>query len=247
MKSLDPSERVPVTSGHASGSNGEAGVVRVMCVDDHALLVEGLKAQFAIQGRARIVGHLQSADGLLAEVARLGPDVVLLDIEMPGADAFEAADRLRRTHPQARVIFLSAHIREAYLAAAYECGAAGYFAKSCDPAAIVEGVLSVANGPDGTFVMGRKVRERCAPDLQTDQPVVTTRTRPVTRLDALSPREMEVLRLIGKGLSCPQIASELCRSIKTIESHQHRVMIKLGLASRSEAMRFAIREGLAEV
>jgi DNA-binding NarL/FixJ family response regulator len=98
----------------------------------------------------------------------------------------------------------------------------------------------------GTFVMGPKVRERCAPDAPAEQ-APGTRGRPVTRLDALSPRELEVLRLIGQGLSCPQIAAELCRSIKTIESHQHRVMIKLGLGTRSEAMRFAIREGLAEV
>src|SRR5688500_1085088 len=108
------------------------GRSRVMSVGDHAWLVEGLRTQLAIADRIRIVGSLDSAAILLEETARLNPDVVLLDIEMPGPDAFEMADRLRHQQPRVRFIFLSAHVRDGYLAAAYKCGAWGYFAKGDD-------------------------------------------------------------------------------------------------------------------
>jgi DNA-binding NarL/FixJ family response regulator len=216
-------------------------------VDDHAVLVEGLKAQFSIDGRIRVVGRLASAELLLDEVARLKPDVVLLDIEMPGPDVFEMADRLRHKYPGLRFVFLSAHIRDGYLAAAYKCGAWGYFAKGDDLDAISNGILEVARSTSGVFVMGPKVRQGCgAPRGPAPRVGATDEQRPKTRLEALTEREVEVLRLIGKGLSRVEIARELSRSAKTIDGHQERMMKKLGLASRAELMRFAIREGFAE-
>jgi len=214
----------------------------VLCVDDHALLVEGLKAQFAIDGSIRVVGRLASAEKLLEETARLRPDVLLLDIEMPGPDIFEMADRVRRVHPGMRFIFLSAHIRDGYLAAAYKCGAWGYFAKADELEDIVAGVREVARSTNGTFVLGPKVRRRCAAGTATRTPDAA----PMTALQSLSAREIEILRLIGKGLSRNQIAAELSRSAKTIDGHQERILKKLGIGSRAELMRFAIREGIAE-
>jgi DNA-binding NarL/FixJ family response regulator len=224
-----------------------SGAIRVLCVDDHAVLVEGLRAQFAIEDSARVIGRLGSAENLLEECARLRPDVVLLDIEMPGPDVFEMADRLRRMQPRVRFVFLSAHIRDAYLAAAYKCGAWGYFAKADDLEDIVEGVRTVARSTRGTFVMGPKVRQHCRPaGAGPPRGADGTDTGPATALDALSAREVEVLRLIGKGLSRAQIAAELCRSPKTIDGHQDRIMKKLGVSSRSDLIRLAIREGFAE-
>lgn len=235
------------------GAVDDAGV-RVLCVDDHAVLVEGLKAQFAIDGRIKVVGRLASAEKLLSEVARVKPDVVLLDIEMPGPDVFEMADRMRHMHPSLRFVFLSAHIRDGYLAAAYKCGAWGYFAKGDELEDIVAGIKELARSSAGTFVMGPKVRQRCA---QAGVGSPTSKPRPLydpptasalvtTPLESLTSREMEVLRLIGKGLSRTEIAKELSRSAKTIDGHQERMLKKLGIESRAELMRFAIREGLAE-
>jgi DNA-binding NarL/FixJ family response regulator len=219
-------------------------------VDDHAVLVEGLRAQFAIDGRIEVVGRLGSAESLLADVARLTPDVVLLDIEMPGPDAFEMADRLRHENPRVRVIFLSAHIRDGYISAAFKCGAWGYFAKSDELEDISEGVLKVARSPSGTFVLGPKVQQRCRPGQNPGAAAVPAGTRPEaapeTPLSTLTDREVEVLRLIGKGLSRNEIAKQLCRSAKTIDGHQERMMKKLRVDSRADLMRFAIREGLAE-
>jgi DNA-binding NarL/FixJ family response regulator len=221
--------------------------VRVLCVDDHAVLVEGLKAQFAIDGRIRVIGQLPTAENLLEEVARLKPDVVLLDIEMPGPDVFEMADRLRHMHPALRFVFLSAHIRDGYLAAAYKCGAWGYFGKGDELEDIVAGILELARSTTGTFVMGPKVRQRCG-TARASRPrgIAGEDAGPKTLLDALTTREVEVLRLIGKGLSRAEVAKELCRSSKTVDGHQERIMQKLGVGSRTELMRFAIREGFAE-
>jgi DNA-binding NarL/FixJ family response regulator len=228
----------------------DAGV-RVLCVDDHAVLVEGLKAQFAIDNEVQCVGYLPSAANLLEAVARLEPDVVMLDIEMPGPDVFEMADRLRHQHSRIRFIFLSAHVRDGYLAAAYKCGAWGYFAKGDDLDEIVAGVKQVARSIEGVFVMGPKVRQRCQPaptSVHGGRAKTSPKddTRPRTALESLTSREVEVLRLIGKGRSRSEIARELSRSAKTIDGHQERIMRKLDIDSRAELMRFAIREGLAE-
>jgi DNA-binding NarL/FixJ family response regulator len=221
---------------------GSTGSIRVLCVDDHAVLIEGLRAQFAIDGHIQVVGQLSSADKLLDEVERIRPDVVLLDIEMPGADVFETADRLRHKHPDLRFIFLSAHIRDGYLAAAYKCGAWGYFAKGDELVDISSGILEVARSKAGVFVLGPKVRQRCG----AARPSSADEPRPQTPLESLTERELEVLRLIGKGLSRTEIATELSRSAKTVDGHQERMMKKLGITSRADLVRFAIREGLAE-
>jgi len=236
-------------SSRTAPARSDADVaVRVLCVDDHAVLVEGLKAQFAIDDTIRVIGRLASAEKLVEETTRLQPDVVLLDIEMPGPDIFEMADRLRHRHPGIRFVFLSAHVRDGYLASAYKCGAWGYFAKGDDLEAIVAGVREVARSTAGAFVMGPKVKERCGVPRAAGSAVRPTAGDgpPATPLASLSDREVEVLRLIGKGLSRVQIAKELSRSAKTIDGHQERIMKKLSIDSRAELMRFAIREGFAE-
>ena len=227
--------------------------VRVVCVDDHSVLVEGLRAQFAVDGQIKCVAALTSAEDLIDTVASQRPDVAILDIEMPGPDVFEVADRLRHLHPETRFIFLSAHIRDGFLASAYRCGASGYFAKGDDLEEIVDGIKRVARCAEGTFVMGSKVRARCQPPkgrITRAGALAASKAPaggpPKTLLDSLTQRELEVLRLIGKGLSRGEIGEELARSPKTIDGHQERIMKKLQVFTRAELMRFAIREGLAQ-
>jgi DNA-binding NarL/FixJ family response regulator len=215
--------------------------VRILCVDDHSFLADGLRARFELEKDLDFIGHLPDAADLLETVARDRPDVVLLDIEMPGPDPFEVADDLRRQHEDARVIILSAYVRDHYISAATRAGCWGYFSKSDDAQAIVDGIRKVASGK---FAFGPKVQERCqsVPGSRRDRP-----TPPKSRLDALTPREQEVLRLIGKGLTRGEIASGLCRSPKTVDGHRESIMQKLDIHDRAELVRFAIREGLVEV
>jgi DNA-binding NarL/FixJ family response regulator len=230
--------------------------IRVLCVDDHAVLVEGLKAQFAITAGIEVVGRLATAARLVDEVERLRPGAVLLDIEMPGPDAFEMADRLKQAHPDVRVIVLSAHIRDAFISASFRAGVCAYFAKSDELEDIVSGINEVMRQQPGTFLLGPKVRERCQAPAGRSQASrqsgdlegvsLMREGAPMTLLESLTAREAEILRLVGKGLSRRQIAAQLCRSVKTIDGHQDRMMRKLGIGARADLMRFAIREGLAQ-
>lgn len=231
--------------------------IRVLCVDDHAMLIAGLSAQFAIEGKIEVVGRLSSADKLLEEVKRLMPTAVMLDIEMPGPDIFEVATRLKRAYPTVRLMVLSAHIRDAYISASFAAGIEAYFAKSDELVDIVNGIYEVAKSPPGTFLLGPKVRERCRPVLNPgvrgskaakDRQTISWEDSggPMTLLATLTAREAEILRLVGKGLSRNQIAAQLFRSVKTIDGHQERMMKKLGIEARADLMRFAIREGLAQ-
>jgi DNA-binding NarL/FixJ family response regulator len=229
--------------------------LRLLCVDDHAVLVEGLAARFAIERGLELVGRLATAARLEEEVDRLKPHVVILDIEMPGPDAFEMADRLTHRHSDTRVMVLSAHVRDAFITAAFRAGVAAYFSKADDLDDIVRGIYEVARSQPSSFLLGPKVRERCRPAAFSDQltPIVTQDPRfdrsagvPSTKLSSLTARESEILRFIGKGLSRIQIGSELCRSAKTVDAHQARMMKKMGISTRADLMRFAIREGLAE-
>lgn len=225
-------------------------VIRVLCVDDHAVLVEGLKARFAIDGMIEVVGQLETAARLVEEVRRLHPDAVVLDIEMPGPDAFEMADRLKRAFPDVRVIVLSAHVRDAYISASFAAGVSAYFSKSDLLADIVRGIYEVMRSRPDSFLLGPRVRERCRPvtvaGRDRGRMAVMQTGAPMTLLASLTHREGEILRLIGKGLSRSQIAAQLCRSAKTVDAHQARMMKKLGIPARADLIRFAIREGLAQ-
>ncbi|MCA3004826.1 MAG: response regulator transcription factor [Planctomycetaceae bacterium] len=248
-----------------SGASGgrRSGPIRVLCVEDHQLVVDGLRAQFAISGDIEVVGHLPTAATLVAEVERLRPDVVLLDIEMPGPDVFETADRVRSEFGNVRLLVLSAHARESFVTAAFNSGACGYFVKSDDVLELIHCIREVVASPPGSFVLCSSLRKQLSvptpasamrdvhgrPGEYADagEGRKAMRSREVsTGLGSLSPREFMVLRLIGKGYSRTDIAAQLSRSVKTIDGHQDRIMRKLGLKTRAELMRLAIREGLAQ-
>lgn len=215
--------------------------IRILCVDDHSFLVDGLAARFELERDFEYIGSLPSADTLIATARQKKPDIVLLDIEMPGTDPFEAADDLRRQCPDVRTIFLSAYVRDHYISAAVKAGAWGYFSKGEDAETIVQGIRKVAGGE---FAFSPKVQARCKPGKGGRQGKLVP---PTSKLDALTAREQEVLRFIGRGMSRTEIAQTICRSPKTIDGHRESIMRKLGIHDRAELVRFAIREGMVEV
>ncbi|MCA9297606.1 MAG: response regulator transcription factor [Phycisphaerales bacterium] len=207
---------------------------RVLCVDDHAFLVEGLKARLALEADLSFVGRLPSAEGLVRTVRDTRADIVLLDIEMPGPDVFEALQDLTAQCPDVRAIMLSAHIRDHFIDAATEAGAWGYFSKSAEPDEIVEAIRRVRAGE---FVLDSQVARRVRRG--------TGGETNASRLHLLTPRELQVLRLIGEGKTRAAIAAEMHRSPKTIDTHRMSIMEKLDIHDRGELVRFAIREGLS--
>lgn len=249
-----------------------SGKIRVLSVDDHAFLAEGLRARLAIEDDMEVVGHLNKADGLVAKVREMNAQVVLLDIEMPGADPFEALGELRRACPEVKTIILSAYVRDRYVDQSVRAGAWGYLAKSDDPEKIISAIRDVVAG---RFTMGPTVLERCrqmgrgdlssptdppgllamgndgqAPDLSPAPPAGPTgdgQTPPSSRLGSLTPRELQILRMIGKGMSRTDIAKVIFRSPKTVDAHRASIMEKLAIRDRVELARYAIREGLVEL
>lgn len=215
-------------------------VIRILCVDDHAFLVDGLRARFELERDLECVGRLESAEHLLAESKKLAPDIVLMDIEMPGPDPFEAARDLHRLLPKVKTVFLSAYVRDHYISAAVNAGAHGYFSKADHTDEIVDGLRRVAQGE---FAFGPKVKARCRPKAGVKRGQIIP---PTSKLDSLSPRELEVLRMIGRGLTRSEIAEGLCRSPKTVDGHREKIMEKLDIHDRAELVRFAIREGIVE-
>lgn len=213
---------------------------RVLCVDDHAFVGEGLRSRLALESDLEWVGRLSTAEHLVPEVTRTTPDVVLLDIEMPGPDPFGAMEDLHRQVPEVKTIMLSAYVRDHYIDAAVKAGAWGYLSKSDAPETIIEAIRKVARGE---FAFGPEVIERC-------RLVKGARGKrasaPTSRLDALTAREQEILRMIGKGMSRGEIAQAIYRSPKTVDAHRTSIMEKLDIHDRVELARYAIREGLVE-
>ena len=120
------------------------GAIRVLCVDDHPLLVEGIRARLEFEPNLALVGELTSADNLVAQAEKHAPDIVLMDVAMPGLDPFVAATELRRHLPETKTVFLSAHIRDHYVDAAFRAGAWGYLYKGDDMEDIVRALKRVA-------------------------------------------------------------------------------------------------------
>lgn len=215
--------------------------INVLCVDDHAVVAEGLQSFLSSAFDINCVGRLPSAENLVQQVKATGADVVLMDIEMAGVDPFEALQDVVRQCPDTRVIFLTAHLRDHYIDSAFTAGAWGYLTKSEDPQNILEAIRKVARGE---YAMNEQVRERC--EVEGSGRASRVSVKPTSKLQSLSTREQQVLRMIGKGMSRMQIAESLCRSPKTVDAHRAAIMEKTGIHDRVELARFAIREGLVE-
>ncbi|MDZ4830536.1 MAG: response regulator transcription factor [Phycisphaerae bacterium] len=212
--------------------------IRVVCVDDHELVIDGLTGRMALEPDLMCVGHLSSADLLVERARDWKADVVLLDIDMPGANPLERLGELKRLEPKVAVVIVSAHVRDHYIDMALKHGALGYYSKSDSPARIFEGIRQ-AHG--GRLSLSDEVAERLNAHKRAGRG-----TEWKTRLSALSPRELEVLRLVGRGMSRADIARAFCRSLKTIDAQHTSIMKKLDIHDRAELTRFAIAEGLVE-
>ncbi len=213
--------------------------IRVLCVDDHQFLADGLRARFEQEPDIEFAGWSSSAEGLIQEVERLAVDVVLMDIEMPGPDPFETLEDLSRIRPATRVIMLSAYVRDHYIDQAVKSGAWGYLSKGDEPEEVVRAIRSVAKGE---FAFGREVLSR-----SQKPPLAQRKGKPHSKLESLTPRELQILRMIGRGMSRIEIADTLHRSPKTVDVHRAAIMDKLQLSDRVDLVRYALREGLAEL
>lgn len=213
--------------------------VKLLIADDHALMREMLTGRLNNEPDLQVVATVGNADDAVAEARQHKPDIVLMDIDMPGLVCFEAARTIQRQLPETRVIFVSAFFHDRYVEQALSVGAAGYVTKSEPPESVVKAIRSAATGVS-----------YFSPEVQARIVVDTMGTRLAqqgqSRASTLTPRELEVLRYVARGLSQKEIASTMHVSAKTVHCHCANIMTKLDIHDRVELTRFAIREGLAE-
>jgi DNA-binding NarL/FixJ family response regulator len=217
--------------------------INILCVDDHELLIEGLAARMSLEPDLAFVGRLPDAECIVERARELRANVILLDIDMPGVNPLERLNDLRESLPEVKVVMLSAHIRDHYIDTALDRGAAGYFWKGDKPSAIIDGIRKVVTG---RRALSEEVAERLRSSGTGSANSGRIAPERRSRLSLLSPRELEVLRLIGHGKSRADIARAFCRSLKTIDSQHTSIMKKLDIHDRAELTRFAIAEGLVE-
>jgi len=212
---------------------------RIVLADDHPLLREMLGEHLAREPDMEVIAATGTAEAALAVALARAPELVVLDIDMPGLSPFNVARRIHDELADTRVVFLSAYLRDHYIEQALQAHAAGYLVKDETPEAIVQGLRQVARG---RTAFSPAVRAR----MSVGHDAISLSHEHGARLALLTPRELEALRYLASGLSRKEIARVMDISHKTVEQHCEHLMQKLDIHDRVELARYAIREGLLE-
>jgi NarL family two-component system response regulator LiaR len=210
-----------------------ASPVRLLVVDDHPVVRQGLRTFLETRPDFEVVGEAGDGEGAVAEAARLRPDVILMDLVMPGVDGLEATRRIRAADPRARILVLTSFASADQVLPALRAGAAGYLLKDAAPAEVEEAIRAVHRG-EGLL------------DPAVTATVLAEVARPQAAdpgFDSLTPREREVLGLLGRGLTNAAIARELFVAEKTVKTHVSSILAKLRLSDRTQAALYAARLG----
>jgi DNA-binding NarL/FixJ family response regulator len=212
--------------------------IKVLLADDHTLVRRAVGRVLHESPSIAVVAEVGNADDAIAAALRYQPNVVVLDIDMPGIASFDAARTITARVPNAKILFLSAFTHDRYIEAALAAGALGYLSKNEPPEKVVEAIRAVAVGQ---CYFSPEVQSRLVIDSDGVHLGQST-----SRASLLTNREMEVLRYIARGLSKKEIAKTMHLSVKTVENHSASIMSRLDIHDRVELTRFAIREGLIE-
>ncbi len=211
--------------------------IGVLLVDDHEVVRRGIGALLATEDSISVVGEAADGEEAIAQTAELEPDVILMDLEMPGIGGIEAIKRIVDSDPEAKILVLTSFAADDKVFPSIKAGASGYLLKDTGPEDLVEAIQQVDRGESS-------LNPRIARKLlrEVSQPPAGKQTA-----DPLTERELEVLGLIAKGRSNQDIADELVISDATVRTHVSNILGKLHLASRTQAALYALREGLASL
>ena len=213
--------------------------IPILVVDDHAMVRSMLQDRLESEPDVEVVGSASNAEQAITLAGTFKPDIVLMDIDMPGMLCFDAAKALRRFSPPPRIIFLSAFFHDRYIEQALQVGAWGYVTKNQPDEALLTAIRNVASG---IAYFSPEVQARIVVDDRGPRLAHGTRSRAST----LTQRELEVLRYLARGLSKKEVAQTIHISVNTVNRHTSSLMSKLDIHDRVDLSRFAIREGLAE-
>jgi DNA-binding NarL/FixJ family response regulator len=211
---------------------------KVLLVEDHIVVRQGIKALLSDESDLEIVGEAGNGREALPLVASLQPDVVLMDISMPGLNGIEATWQIRQRHPEVKIVILSMHANEEYVFQVLRAGASGYVLKQSDSSEVLTAIRAALSGgsflspPISRAVINDYVHRAEVRGQNSD-------------LDLLTSREREVLQLLAEGLSNREISEQLNISVKTVETHRANIMSKLSLDNKTDLVKYALRKGWA--
>ena len=208
--------------------------IKVLLVDDHAIMRDGIRALLSIHDDIKIVGEASEGQEAIEKTQDLSPDVVVMDVAMPDMDGIEATRRIRKQSPKVKVIVLTQYDNKEYVLSAIKAGAAGYVPKRALGSELVSAVRAVNRGESFLY-------PSAAAALIDDY---RRQAKTADPYDQLTPREREILKLIAEGHSSREIADTLFISLKTVYWHRTKIMEKLGLRNRTDLFKFAVRKGL---
>ena len=210
--------------------------IRILIADDHRILRAGLRTLLGADLNLEVVGEATSGEEAMCAAAELHPDIVLMDISMPGPGGLETIRRLKGTVPDARVLILTMHEDSAMIQEYLRAGASGYITKRAAETELVDAIYAVWRGMiylHPTLMRALVAPPRPAPAIPSEEP--------------LTSRELDILRLVVRGNTNRQIAEKLTISVRTVETHRANIMEKLNLHSRAELVRYAAEHGLMMV
>jgi two-component system, NarL family, response regulator NreC len=214
--------------------------IRCLIVDDHTLFREGLRRVLESEPDFQVVGEAGDATQGHQQVRQLKPDVVLMDIGMPGISSFEAARLIAKDAPETRLVFLTMHEDEEYLLQCLDVGAAGYILKDSPAPKLLSAVRDVYQGRK---YLSPQVLGKLVDDFRSRGQVRRGQSRGAT----LTPREREVVKMIAEGNSVKEIAVRLGRSVKTVEAHKFNLMRKLDIHNKAQLVTYAIQKKIVKV
>jgi two-component system, NarL family, invasion response regulator UvrY len=209
-------------------------MIRVLLADDHKLVRKGIRSLLAGSNRVEVIAEAGSGEEAIRLARTCAPDVVLMDVGMPGMGGLEATRKLLRAVPTAKVIVLSVYVSGPVPSRMLEAGASGYLSKACDAREMIRAIQTVHAGD--RYVCAEIAQHLVLSHLNGSRPPI----------DSLSGRELEVLVLVSKGEGLQQISEKLCLSPKTVSTYRRRLMKKLGLQTDVELTHLALRHGLIE-
>jgi DNA-binding NarL/FixJ family response regulator len=215
--------------------------IRLLLADDHTLFRQGLRSLLANHARLRIVGEAADTQDAIRQARRLKPDIILMDLHMPGGGGLEATRTLRAELPDISIVILTVSESEEDLLASLRAGAKGYLLKTSEFDQLLRSLDLIVEGQPS---LPREMSTRLLLQLSNDQAAPATRSRSEMRGE-LSERELEILRLVAQGTSNRQIARQLFISENTVRTHLAHILDKLGLENRVQAAAYALRNGLA--
>ncbi|MEX2365113.1 MAG: response regulator transcription factor, partial [Pseudohongiellaceae bacterium] len=209
--------------------------VRIILVDDHAVVRAGYRLLLENDPDIEVIAELQSGEEANQQYKDLRPDVVVMDLSMPGMGGIEAIRRIKLKHSDARILVFTMHDNSAFLNHALDAGASGYITKNSAPHILVTAVRKIANGE-------RYIEPALEKNISVEQKLGKG-----SPLAGLSKREFQVFCLVAEGFSASEISENLSLSVKTVANYQTQIKEKLGISSASELIKLAIRQGIVKV